>query len=112
MKRKKRHPFEGPADELALLIDQGAPPPILDVRYPKEYAAGHVPGAINIPFNKVRKRLTEVPRIAGQPLVIYCAHGPRAWMARRTLRNKGVEPLILLKGHWRSWIKQGHPVES
>jgi len=100
------------ADELALLLDQEKPPAILDVRFRKEYVAGHIPGAVHIPFNKVRKRLTEVPSITGQPLVVYCAHGPRAWMARRTLRNKGVKNVILLKGHWRLWVKQGHPVES
>jgi rhodanese-related sulfurtransferase len=98
--------------ELASLIDRGGAPPILDVRFRREYASGHIPGAVHIPFSKIRKRLIEVPSAPGQPLIVYCAHGPRAWMARSTLRRNGIENTLLLKGHWRRWTKEGHPVEK
>lgn len=47
----------------------GRPPTIVDVRDPHEYAAGHPPGAINIPADELPSRLAEVPR--GRPVVTY-----------------------------------------
>ena len=53
-------------------------PVILDVRTPEEYAAGHVPGAINIPHDQVRARLAEIDSAKDQPIVVYCRSGRRA----------------------------------
>ena len=49
---------------LSEAIDRGTAPAILDVRTPAEYAAGHVRGATNIPFNEVGRRVvrTGAPR--------------------------------------------------
>jgi len=35
---------------------------VLDVRPPEEFAAGHLPGAINIPIGELQKRLAELPK--------------------------------------------------
>ena len=51
---------------------------ILDVRSAREYAAGHVPGAIHAPYWRLLLGRPALPRGSGEPLVVYCGHGPRA----------------------------------
>lgn len=74
------------------LVARGAP--LIDVRTPEEFAAGHVEGAVNIPVDQVGNRLAEIKNlVAGtdNPLVIYCRSGNRSAHAARTLRAAGYE---------------------
>ena len=91
------------------LIDAGAPPIILDVRSPREYALGHVPGAVNIPF--WRMAAADIPASADHPVVVYCGHGPRAWIARGLLRRRGFRRVACLAGHMTDWRSAGFPEE-
>jgi phage shock protein E len=94
------------------LIDRGSPPPILDVRTRAEFAAGHVPGAVNIPFDEVWSRAADTSSSAGDALVVYCGHGPRAWIASLGLRRHGIREIVYLRGHWAGWRRAGLRVES
>ncbi len=60
---------------------------LLDVRTATEFAAGHIPGAINVPVDELRSRLTEVPR--HRPVVAYCQVGQRGYLATRILLSAG-----------------------
>ncbi len=61
---------------------------VVDVRAPGEFAAGHVPGAVNIPYDQIALRAGEVgPREA--PVVLYCRSGHRSGIAAETLRGLG-----------------------
>ena len=51
---------------------------ILDVRTPEEFAAGHVPGAVNIPYTHLPARLSELQDAGDKDIVLYCATGIRA----------------------------------
>jgi rhodanese-related sulfurtransferase len=99
--------------ELMRLIDAGRAPAILDVRRPEEFAAGHVPGAINVPFQEVGRRFVErrltsdTSRPTMEPIVIYCGHGPRAWLAGAALRRRGFTHYEYLKGHMAAWRRAG-----
>ena len=97
--------------ELAARLRRGPPPPILDVRTAAEYRHGHIPGAVHIPFWTLPARLADVPARRDEPLVLYCGHGPRAWMARAVLRRAGYRHLVLLAGHMQAWREAGLPVE-
>ena len=57
---------------------------IVDVRTPAEFAAGAVPGAVNIPLEALRSRLEEIPR--DRPTATYCMVGMRGYIAERILR--------------------------
>lgn len=98
-----------PAD-LAARIARGERLQILDVRSEAEFAAGHVPGAVNIPFNHVSSRLAQVPTNLDEPLYVYCGHGPRAYIAASALRHGGRSRLIYVKGHFAAWLRAGLPV--
>lgn len=96
----------GPA---ALLerIDRGDAPVVLDVRSAGEFAAGHVPGAVNVPFTSVLAGTRGMPVDASEPLIVYCGHGPRAWLAGAALRARGHARLAYLGGHMAAWRRAG-----
>ena len=98
----------------AELLDRLAapdPPLILDVRSAAEFAAGHVPGAINIPFYAVPFRAGELGPRRDAPIIVYCGHGPRAHLASAALRARGFTRIACLSGHWSQWRAAGYPEE-
>ena len=97
--------------ELFERIDRGETLRILDVRSEGEFRAGHVPGAVNIPFTKVPSRMHDVPGTAEDDLILYCGHGPRAYIAAAALRHGGRKRIAYLSGHWAAWQAAGLPVE-
>ena len=98
-------------DELEAELRAGTAPPILDVRSRGEFEAGHVPGAVNIPFYSVWARSDELPPHEGEPLVVYCEHGPRAGLARVGLWLAGAGEVRFLEGHMTTWKKENRPME-
>lgn len=65
---------------------------VLDVRTPEEHAAGHVKGAYNIPFDALDARAAEVASLVKDKdgaVVVYCAAGARAGLAKLTLERQG-----------------------
>jgi rhodanese-related sulfurtransferase len=82
---------------------------VLDVRPVAEYAAGHLPDAVNVPPDELEARLADLP--AGHPVVAYC-RGPLcayADTAVRTLRAHGRPALRLVDG-LPEWAAAGLPV--
>ena len=100
-------------DELLDQIHRGTPPPIVDVRSRSEFEAAHVPGAVHIPFYAILADSADLPEPteAGQPIVVYCEHGPRAGVARAQLWFVSDEPVRFLDGHMTAWKSDGLPVE-
>jgi rhodanese-related sulfurtransferase len=92
--------------DLLSQIDSSRAPAIVDVRSREEYVTGHVPGAIHIPFWAIGSRASEIPSAMDRPLVVYCGHGPRAWMAGALLGLRGFRKLIYLEGHWARWQQE------
>jgi hydroxyacylglutathione hydrolase len=92
-------------------IGSGTAPVILDVRSRAEFAAGHVPGAINIPFNEVGRRVPELDSIRERPMLVYCGHGPRAWVVGAVLRRRRFHHISYLRGHMAGWRRAGLPEE-
>jgi phage shock protein E len=61
---------------------------VVDVRTPAEFQAGHVPGAVNIPFDQMARRSGELGP-PSTPLVLYCRSGRRSGIAVGTLKQQG-----------------------
>ncbi len=97
--------------ELAGRIGTGNAPLILDVRTPGEYAAGHIPGAVNIPHTELRGRLSEVVSHQNKEIVVHCQTGPRAEIAQSILSQAGFTQIRELEGHMRLWNASGYPIE-
>jgi NADPH-dependent 2,4-dienoyl-CoA reductase/sulfur reductase-like enzyme/rhodanese-related sulfurtransferase len=60
---------------------------LVDVRALSEFEAGTLPGAINIPVDSLRERMTELKR--DEPIVVFCAVGQRGFVAQRILVQNG-----------------------
>lgn len=89
------------ADELSSRSADQPGTLVIDVRSAFEFRRGHVPGAVHLPFWAALFRVpTSVP---AAPVVLYCGHGPRAWIARTALRLRGVRQVYLLEGHMAGW---------
>ena len=73
---------------------------VLDVREPGEFAAGHVPDAINIPLAKLAERMHELEKLKGKPLVVCCASGMRSNNACRTLEKEGLPACTTWRAGW------------
>lgn len=84
---------------------------VIDVRPEEEYAAGHLPGAVNIPLSRLPERLTQLD--PNQEIVAYC-RGPHcvlAFEAVARLRESGFQARRLQDGY-PEWKADGLPVEG
>lgn len=84
-------------------------PVVIDVRTPEEYAVGHIPRALNIAFDQVADRISEVEAPHG--VVLYCMMGPRARKGEAALLAAGYTSVIHLEGGLAAWQERGFPVE-
>ncbi len=85
-------------------------PLLLDVRTSEEFAAGHLPGARNIPVQELAARIAELEPARGGDIVVYCRTGRRAAGALQTLQARGFERLLHLEGDIQGWNAGGHRV--
>jgi rhodanese-related sulfurtransferase len=97
---------------LAERITAGTAPMILDVRSKKEYDHGHVPGARHVPFWRMGSRWRNFADKQQSPIVVYCGHGPRAYIAGAALEKRGFSGIVYLTGHMKLWKEMHLPVES
>jgi rhodanese-related sulfurtransferase len=95
--------------DLAVLIREGRSPVVLDVRSGAEYERGHVPGARHVPFWQWRT-LRALAAAADREIVVYCGHGPRAWLAAAVLRGADAQ-VSLLAGHMAAWYRARLTIE-
>ena len=78
--------FKRDKTDFAKLLKEGAV--ILDVRSPSEFQSGHLPGAINVPVDQLKKHLIKFPD-KQVPLITCCASGMRSAAAAEALRVAG-----------------------
>lgn len=83
-------------DEVAALPRDGSVT-LLDTRTEKEYAGGHIPGAINIPLDSLRERLGELDKT--KPVYVNCYSGLRSYIACRILSGSGFTCYNLAGGY-------------
>lgn len=80
---------------------------LVDVRSPSEFAAGHIPGAVNIPMDQIESRIPDLcPDV---PLVLICEAGKRARITADLLADRCRE-IAVLEGGTSAWIKTGLPL--
>ena len=98
--------------ELAAAITRAAPPLVLDVREPEEFAGatlymeargGHVPGAQNMPWKGILSADPALPR--DRDLVVYCTGGVRSAMAWAALTGWGYTRVRNDDGSWWEWAR-------
>lgn len=83
---------------------------VLDVRDKKEYEAGHIVDAINIPYSALESRLSELKNYKERRLIIVCKMGQHSGTAGTLLRKNGFEQVSRLTGGVAEWRNQNLPV--
>ena len=99
-------------ETLAAQIEQGTAPFILDVRSSAEYAAGHIPGAINIDYRDLPEQLSALRNLNSSEIVVYCEKGVRADIADTLLTDSDFTAVIQLEGSMSAWRAAALPIVS
>ena len=82
--------------------------PLIDVREVDEFAAGHVPGAVNLPMSTIGEHLDELPDGAFD---VICQAGGRSARVVQALAARGYDATNV-DGGTGEWIAAGYPVEQ
>ena len=87
---------------------------VLDVREPMEFAAGHLPGALNIPRGMLEFRFAATPELTqtARPIVVYCKTSGRAALATVALQQMGVDTAVSLAGGFDAWAEAGLQIDQ
>ena len=97
--------------ELAERLEDAGEIVVLDVRDGDEFASGHIPGSVNIPYPQLDDRLGEVP--AGRVVATVCSGGKRSGLAASILQRNGRDRLLhVADGGVGTWKRLGHPIET
>ncbi|MGW4217340.1 rhodanese-like domain-containing protein [Streptomyces bacillaris] len=81
---------------------------VIDVRTPGEYAAGHLPGALNIPLDHIQRALPDIRDAAHRKdVLVVCASGARSENACKILAENGITTTTL-SGGTGAWAADGH----
>jgi rhodanese-related sulfurtransferase len=99
--------FQTPALTPQQLLDlqkQAPQPVVVDVRNFNEYKSGHIPGAINIPHNKIARQLEKLE--GAEHVVLYCSNGRRTRQAEQVLLDNMVDNVFHLQDGLMGWRQQ------
>ncbi|MCH8814093.1 MAG: hypothetical protein IH957_03205 [Chloroflexi bacterium] len=109
---------EPTAEEAAVQIKASANVLILDVREPGEYAAGHIPNALNVPRGLLEPMADleypkREPRLEdrNQKIIVHCASGVRSIFAADVLQVMGFTDVESMADGFTAWEQQSLPVE-
>jgi rhodanese-related sulfurtransferase len=81
---------------------------VVDVREPREWSTGHVPGARLVPLDQLRSKPKDLlPR---DGVIFVCAVGVRSETAARLAQQNGLSHLYNLSGGTRGWVSAGLPL--
>lgn len=86
---------------------------VVDVRDPKSFAEGHIPGALNVPFDFLPDHADDWKKDK-RVIVTYCACHEEATAARAVydLNAFEVKNVKALKGGWNEWVKRGEKISK
>jgi rhodanese-related sulfurtransferase len=82
-------------------LDQKKGMVLLDVRSDREYAEGHIPGAVHVPLPEIGERVKKLKK--DKELVVYCRNGNQSIWAIKRLMGMGYKNLYNLKGGYGAW---------
>jgi rhodanese-related sulfurtransferase len=87
-------------------------PLILDVRTPREYYSGHLPGAVLIPLQQLVERVSEIENYKNKEILIYCRSGNRSTVAGEILIHKGFKKIYNIRDGMLGWMKNNFELKQ
>lgn len=99
----------GAEEAAAALVDADV---VIDVREPEEFAAGHIPGAINLPRGLLEFKMSNSPALERRDLgiLVYCSTGGRSALAGCSLLDMGYLKVASIAGGFDAWKGAGRPI--
>ncbi|MHB1140534.1 MAG: rhodanese-like domain-containing protein [Sulfuricaulis sp.] len=85
---------------------------VVDVCEPKEFSAGHVPNAINLPLSSLKDQLRNLEKHKNKPIIVSCRSGNRSLKAAVILRKHGFATVYNLAGGLQAWERDNLPLEK
>jgi rhodanese-related sulfurtransferase len=83
---------------------------VLDVRETGDFEAGHIASARHIPEAQLTERLKELEKFKARPIIVSCRTGTRAPAVAGTLRKRGFQEAVALRGGIAAWQQSGMPL--
>lgn len=107
------HPLP-PAQAQALLAQHGADLDVVDVRDPRDWASGHVPGARSLPLEalKAAGKAGAKGLLSSGKVLFVCARGVRSLSAAQLAEDGGHAEVYSLEGGMLAWAAAGLPIET
>jgi len=103
------NPKDLPVSTVAALVERGEAL-VVDVREPQEFAAGHIPGAVNLPLSRFAP--DQLPDAGGRQLVLNCAAGGRSAKAMAACEAARAAVDGHLAGGIGAWKAAGLPLAT
>lgn len=96
-------------DYLKWLLDSRQPVVLVDLRSPRDFRRGHLPGARSLPQAELEQRFAEIPT---QPMVVLYCQCPleEAASAYHLLEARGYANHVVLSEGYDGWLKRRYPV--
>ncbi|MFT5260865.1 MAG: rhodanese-related sulfurtransferase [Saprospiraceae bacterium] len=85
---------------------------VVDVSKAADFAAGHIPDAINLPMDQISEASEKLAKFKDKPIILTCRTGSRANAAAAKLAKQGFSDLYVLSGGFAAWQKEKLPVKK
>ncbi len=88
---------------------------VLDAREPAEYEEGHIPGAVNVPYDTAGSDPARLQALdpGGRPIIIYCGGGTcevSMSLAETLIYQFARRKVLVYTGGWPDWVAAGLPI--
>ena len=85
---------------------------IIDVRSEEKFNVGHIPNAVNMPYNKLPEMVDKLKKQPKKTILVYCGSGNSSGKAMKLLNQKEFESVMSIEGGFSEWVKSQLPVSQ
>tara|TARA_B110000003_G_scaffold212709_1_gene211720 strand:- start:667 stop:1041 length:375 start_codon:yes stop_codon:yes gene_type:complete len=100
------------ASDLRVMLEDGEPILVIDVREHHEFEAGHLAGSLHIGKGVLERDIEKHDVDESTRMVLYCGGGFRSAIAARSLQDMGYSNAFSLWGGWRGILAEGLEIEQ
>lgn len=98
-------------DEAKGRVEAGAGVHLVDIREDREWALGHIAGAVHIGKGVIERDVEGKIPDKDAEVILYCGGGYRSVLAAEALQKMGYTNVASMAGGWRAWAGAGYPVD-
>jgi rhodanese-related sulfurtransferase len=84
---------------------------LLDIREDREWALGHITGAVHMGKGIIERDVEKKIPDKGAEIILYCGGGFRSALSAEALGKMGYTNVYSMDGGWRDWVAAGNPVD-